>query len=190
MRKAVSNTTVKLVTLATAIVAVAAYAGPASFKNSIPLLPGEVWWGGGGGDGQNQPYGLKDSRRINLRRSGNTSSPLLVSSAGRYVWSEKPFEYQFVKGTLVLESRAERIELVVRAMEYEFPHQGFNHPMQQFMLGDNWLVASVTTPDDAKTVELPAGTWRDDLGEEHVGPKTLHLKDVPLDRLPRYERGR
>ena len=40
----------------------------------------------------------------------------------------------------------------------------------------------------AKTVELPAGRWRDDLGEEHVGPKTLNLQNVPLDRLPRYER--
>ena len=79
-------------------------------------------------------------------------------------------------------------EPIVRAMEYEFPHQGFNRPMQQFMLGDRWLVAPVTTPDDAKMVELPAGKWRDDLGEEHVGPKTLNLKDVPLDRLPRYER--
>ena len=59
--------------------------GKASFKSEIALLPGEVWWGGGGGDGQNQPYGLKDSRRINLRRSGATASPLLVSSAGRYV---------------------------------------------------------------------------------------------------------
>ena len=85
----------------------------ASFKSEIVLLPGEVWWGGGGGDGQNQPYGLKDSRRINLRRSGATASPLLVSSAGRYVWSEKPFEYQFVKGVLRLDSRVERIEPVV-----------------------------------------------------------------------------
>ena len=519
--------------------------GKASFKSEITLLPGEVWWGGGGGDGQNQPYGLKDSRRINLRRSGATASPLLVSSAGRYVWSEKPFEYQFAKGVLRIDSRVERIEPVVagktlkdaylaaakahfrfdgktppdifftlpqwnnwieiflngmgqkaaddytaelaksgfpcgiymmdggwmisqgtyefyprdfpdpkglfdrirsygwtpliwtanfvspdsreykklryhrkpdgldylihvdrpgshdaavfrwwsgisavydltnpkanayyaqtlkdfavkygiagykfdaggahyfetgcrmfdpkaegvdytrlyaefaarefpyheirvswkcgglplvtrlndrahawtggsaqdtvipqiiaagmlgcpyalgdmvgggldhtflgrkideklfvrsaamqsllpmmqfsaapwrhlspegvrlcrmfadlhvafgpyimetarhaaktgepivRAMEYEFPHQGFNRPMQQFMLGDRWLVAPVTTPDDAKTVELPAGKWRDDLGEEHLGPKTLNLKNVPLDRLPRYER--
>ena len=79
-------------------------------------------------------------------------------------------------------------EPIVRAMEYEFPHQGFNRPMQQFMLGSRWLVAPVVTPDDAKTVELPAGTWRDDLGETHVGPKTLRLANVPLDRLPRYER--
>ena len=79
-------------------------------------------------------------------------------------------------------------EPIVRAMEYEFPHQGFNRPMQQFMLGSRWLVAPVVTPDDAKTVELPAGRWRDDLGEEHVGPKSLRLEKVPLSRLPRYER--
>jgi alpha-glucosidase len=79
-------------------------------------------------------------------------------------------------------------EPIVRAMEYEFPLQGFNRPMQQFMLGDRWLIAPVVTPDDSKTVELPAGKWRDDLGETHVGPKTLKLKNVPLARLPRYER--
>ncbi len=36
-----------------------------------------------------------------------------MSSAGRYVWSEKPFEYQFAKGTLHLDSRVERIEPIV-----------------------------------------------------------------------------
>ena len=78
-------------------------------------------------------------------------------------------------------------EPIVRAMEYEFPHQGFNRPMQQFMLGPRWLVVPVVTPDDAKTVELPAGKWRDDLGQEFVGPKTVQLEGVPLARLPRYE---
>ena len=139
----------------------------AAYISEIPLLPDERWWGGGGGDGQNQPYGAGDSARIDLRVHGNTSSPLPVSSCGRYVWSEKPF---------------------VRAMEYEFPRQGFARPMQQFMLGSRWLVAPVTTPDNAKTVELPAGTWRDDLGAIHEGPATLHLENVPLSRLPRYER--
>ncbi len=78
-------------------------------------------------------------------------------------------------------------EPIVRAMEYEFPHQGFNRPMQQFMLGNRWLVAPVVTADDAKMVELPAGKWRDDLGEMHDGPKTVRLEGVPLARLPRYE---
>ena len=79
-------------------------------------------------------------------------------------------------------------EPIVRAMEYDFPHQGFNRPMQQFMLGSRWLVAPVITPDDAKVVELPKGKWRDDLGAVHVGPARLSLTAVPLSRLPRYER--
>ena len=76
----------------------------------IPLLEDERWWGGAGGDGQNQPYGAADSRRIDLRRHGHTSSPLLVSSCGRYVWSEKPFGYEFNGGELILDSDVEKIE--------------------------------------------------------------------------------
>ena len=79
-------------------------------------------------------------------------------------------------------------EPIVRAMEYEFPGQGFARPMQQFMLGSRWLVAPVLSPDGAKTVELPAGRWRDDLGAIHAGPAALRLENVPLSRLPRYER--
>ena len=79
-------------------------------------------------------------------------------------------------------------EPIVRTMEYEFPHQGFARCMSQFMLGSKWLVAPVVSEDDSVTVELPAGTWRDDQGETHVGPKTLNLRDVPLGRLPRYEK--
>ena len=79
-------------------------------------------------------------------------------------------------------------EPIVRAMEYEFPGQGFARPMQQFMLGPRWLVAPVLEPGGARTVELPAGRWRDDLGAVHAGPAALRLEDVPLSRLPRCER--
>lgn len=79
-------------------------------------------------------------------------------------------------------------EPIARAMEYSFPHQGFARPMQQFMLGDRWLVAPVVTPGGAKTIELPAGRWRDDTGAVFDGPAVLKLREVPLSRLPRFER--
>ena len=79
-------------------------------------------------------------------------------------------------------------EPIMRSMEYEFPGQGFARAMSQFMLGAKWLVAPVVNEDDSLKVELPKGRWRDDLGEVHEGPKVLDLKDVPLARLPRYER--
>lgn len=81
-------------------------------------------------------------------------------------------------------------EPIVRYMEYEFPHQGLETVRDQFMLGPDWLVAPVVNADDSRTVRLPKGTWTDDLGETHIGPKTLELTNVPLDRLPRFHRKR
>ena len=78
-------------------------------------------------------------------------------------------------------------EPIMRTMEYSYPHQGFETETVQYMLGPKWLVAPVVEEDDSLVVRLPAGTWRDDLGETHVGPKTLELKSVPVTRLPRYE---
>ena len=79
-------------------------------------------------------------------------------------------------------------EPIMRSMEYEFPGCGYEKVDQQFMLGPRYLVAPVTEEDDSKTVYLPKGKWRDDLGKVWKGPKVLQLKDIPLDRLPYYEK--
>ncbi len=79
-------------------------------------------------------------------------------------------------------------EPIVRTMEYEYPNQGFDACLQQFMLGSEWLVAPVVSADDSVEVRLPAGKWTDDLGVTHVGPKVLMLKNVPLSRLPRFRK--
>ena len=79
-------------------------------------------------------------------------------------------------------------EPIMRSMEYEFPGNGYETVNQQFMLGPRYLVAPVVNEDDSKTVYLPAGIWKDDLGQEFNGPQVLELKDVAVDRLPYYER--
>ena len=56
------------------------------------------------------------------------------------------------------------------------------------MLGDKYLVAPVVDEDDSKTVYLPAGRWKDDQGKIWRGPRVLNLQNVPLDRLPYYEK--
>ena len=78
-------------------------------------------------------------------------------------------------------------EPIVRAMEYAFPHEGFLECRDQFMLGDRYLVAPMVTPGTQREVRLPRGVWRDDRGETFRGPKRIET-DVPLDRLPYYER--
>ena len=79
-------------------------------------------------------------------------------------------------------------EPIMRSMEYEFPGCGYEKVNQQFMLGPRYLVAPVTREDDTKTVYIPAGTWRDDLGETIQGPQVLDLKEIPVGRLPYYEK--
>ena len=39
-----------------AVAALSIFSAGAAVTSEIPLLPGERWWGGGGADGQNQPY--------------------------------------------------------------------------------------------------------------------------------------
>ena len=83
---------------------------------------------------------------------------------------------------------AETGEPILRAMEYEFPHQGFDRPMQQFMLGSKYLVAPVVQEDDSVTIHFPAGKWKDPRGMLIEGPKELKLDHVPLSFLPYFER--
>lgn len=73
-------------------------------------------------------------------------------------------------------------------MEYEFPGRGYEYVDGQYMLGPSYLVAPVLSQDDSKTVYLPDGMWQDDLGQVLHGPQVLDLKDVPLERLPYYQR--
>ncbi|MEG1562433.1 MAG: glycoside hydrolase family 31 protein [Bacteroides sp.] len=78
-------------------------------------------------------------------------------------------------------------EPIVRHLEYAYPHQGFIDCKDQFLLGDRYLVAPMVTSGTTRTVVLPKGKWRDDQGKTFRGPKTITI-DVPLDRLPYYER--
>ena len=79
-------------------------------------------------------------------------------------------------------------EPILRSMEYEFPGCGYEMVNTQFMLGPRYLVAPVVNEDDSKTVYLPAGIWKDDLGQEFHGPQVLELQNVAVERLPYYER--
>ncbi len=55
----------------------------------LEILPGEHWWGGDASDGYRMPF--TDGYYVDLREpADNQAMPLLVSSRGRYLWSEDP----------------------------------------------------------------------------------------------------
>lgn len=76
---------------------------------------------------------------------------------------------------------------IVRSMEFEYPHQGFVDCIDQFVLGSKYLVAPILTPEHVRTVKLPKGLWKDDLGKTHKGGRTIEV-NAPLERLPYFEK--
>ncbi|NDW11403.1 glycoside hydrolase [Bacteroides sp. 214] len=78
-------------------------------------------------------------------------------------------------------------EPIVQHMEYAYPNEGFAACKDQFMLGNNYMIAPVVTNQNKRTVKLPKGRWRDDLGKMHKGGRTIEI-EVPLNRLPYFEK--
>lgn len=77
-------------------------------------------------------------------------------------------------------------EPIVRYMEYEFPHKGFEHVTDCFMLGHDILVAPVYVKDAVKrTVTLPSGKWRFCDGRVFDGDCEVTV-DAPLSLLPYF----
>jgi alpha-glucosidase (family GH31 glycosyl hydrolase) len=68
----------------------------------INLLPGEEWFGAAVNEGENMPF--TNGYHLNLYgdNRGNQTSPLLLSTMGRFVWSEEAFEFAFKNNRLVL----------------------------------------------------------------------------------------
>ena len=77
-------------------------------------------------------------------------------------------------------------EPILRHMEYEYPHCGYEEINDQFMLGSDVLVAPVIIKGQTKReVVLPEGKWlfRGKEDRLYEGGKTVTV-DAPLDTLP------
>jgi alpha-glucosidase (family GH31 glycosyl hydrolase) len=72
--------------------------------NKISLLKNEYWWGGRTADGIDMPFSDKSSHRVELHTDlrYNQGMPFLLSSRGRYLWSDQPFTYEFLDGAIIL----------------------------------------------------------------------------------------
>ncbi|MCG8307367.1 MAG: family 43 glycosylhydrolase [Cytophagales bacterium] len=74
-------------------------------------------------------------------------------------------------------------EPIMRPMEYNFPNEGYAKIHDQFMLGDEILVAPVVNKGArTRDVQVPEGKWKLPSGEIIKGGKTLKF-DVKLDEL-------
>jgi alpha-glucosidase len=77
-------------------------------------------------------------------------------------------------------------EPMMRNLEYNFPGMGYADIKDQFMMGDDLLVAPVVEKG-AKTrkVVLPPGKWHADDGRTYNGPVEIEVA-TPLERLTHF----
>ena len=75
---------------------------------------------------------------------------------------------------------------MMRNLEYNFPGMGYAGIKDQFMMGDDLLVAPVIEKG-AKTrkVVLPPGKWHADDGQVYNGPTEIEVA-TPLEMLPYF----
>ena len=77
-------------------------------------------------------------------------------------------------------------EPIMRNMEYCFPGVGYADIRDQFMMGDDLLVAPVMEKGaKSRKVILPPGQWKADDGRTYNGPAKIEVA-TPLDRLPYF----
>jgi alpha-glucosidase (family GH31 glycosyl hydrolase) len=79
-------------------------------------------------------------------------------------------------------------EPIVRSMEYVFPHQGYENVNDEFMLGNQILVAPVLeNGTGTREVMIPIGSWRGFDGKMYHGPAKFSLA-VKADELCYFEK--
>lgn len=77
-------------------------------------------------------------------------------------------------------------EPILRSMEYNFPGQGYERIIDQFMMGDEMVVAPQLEKGALqREVVIPPGKWLSDNGEVITGPKKISVY-TPLSRLPYF----
>lgn len=79
----------------------------------IEIQEDEYWWGGLSSRGHEMPYDASSDVSYDMYGDnfGNQAQPLLLSSKGRYVWSERPIKYSFKDGKLTVSTRDGKIDV-------------------------------------------------------------------------------
>lgn len=79
-------------------------------------------------------------------------------------------------------------EPIVRTMEYVFPNSGYEDIKDQFLLGNDILVAPVLGKGQEKrTVLLPEGKWKGFDGKTYTGNRKVEFA-VKLNSIPYFEK--
>lgn len=102
----------------------------------------------------------------------------------KYVNLHQEYSATFLK---LAKEAAKSNEPIVRFLEYNFPHQGFENVRDMFMLGENILVAPVLEKGKRETeIRLPHGKWICG-GKTYSGGESVRVAS-PMEELVVFEK--
>ncbi len=79
-------------------------------------------------------------------------------------------------------------EPIIRNLEYDSPHMGFERIIDEFLLGEDILVAPVVTPKTyEREVIFPIGEWTDNAGNVYQGGEKYTLA-CPIEKVLWFRR--
>ena len=96
---------------------------------------------------------------------------------------------KFAADIVALAKRAAKDgEPMMRSLEYAYPGRGYAKIMDEFLMGENLLVAPVVEKGaTSRKAVIPPGRWLGDDGVEVEGPTEI-VVNAPLKRLPYFKR--
>jgi alpha-glucosidase len=75
----------------------------------VMLLPGEQWYGAAVNESQHSPFKKNYTLNLNGDVRGNQAAPLLLSSKGRYIWSNDPFAFTITEKEIIFSDHKDLI---------------------------------------------------------------------------------
>lgn len=82
----------------------------------------------------------------------------------------------------IIKASATTGEPVIRTLEYEYPHCGYEQIKDEYLCGGDILVCPIVTQGTfEKDVVIPKGKWQDERG--NLYEEGIHRIKTPIDRL-------
>ena len=142
----------------------------------LTISDNEFWWGGCVTDGELMPFGQKNfSRDLYAGTHGNQAQPLLLSSQGRYVWSEEPFAFTIQDSKLIVESRDGDIII---------GQQGYSLRDAFRFVAQNYFPSTGTIPEPLLFTRPQYNTWIELMYDQREDRVRKYANDILTNGFP------
>jgi len=146
-------------------------------KVELEIKKGEYWWGGLSSKGYETPYDNNSTVNYNLwgDNKGNQAQPLLISSKGRYIWSEEPFKYSFNNGQLIVTSKKGEINSGQKGRNLR---DAFQYVSQQYFPSNGEI------PDELLFTSPQYNTWIELMYDQNEDDILKYARDIISNGYP------